>query len=109
VVWFRYVGTARRGKRPLPPVVRYGAFGFFSFIGMYAGFLSAGPLCAQRVLSVPNSRVADDLRVVIGDWQARVPVGPDAPLPDSESGAPPAPSASAPARKKALTPSLPKS
>jgi hypothetical protein len=42
-------------------------------MGVYAGFLSAGPLCAKRILAVPNSRIADDLRSVIGDWQAREP------------------------------------
>lgn len=38
------------------------------------GFLSAGPMCAERILSVPNSQLADDLHAVIGDWQYRVPV-----------------------------------
>jgi hypothetical protein len=65
--------VARKGKPSLPPGLRYGSFGFFAFMGMYAGFLSAGPLCAKRILAVPNSRIADDLRSVIGDWQAREP------------------------------------
>lgn len=43
---------------------------------MYVGFLSAGTMCAERVLAVPSSRLADDLRQVIGDWQGRVPVTP---------------------------------
>lgn len=44
------------------------------FLGAYGGLLSAGSLCAERILAVPNSRLADDLRAAIGDWQARAPV-----------------------------------
>lgn len=43
----------------------------------------------KRILAVPNSKLADELRIVAGDWQARVPnndqipdVLPHAPLPD---------------------------
>ncbi len=63
----------RRGKPPLPPGLRFGAIGFFSLLGGYAGFLSAGPIYARRILSVPNSALADDLRIVAGDWQQRTP------------------------------------
>lgn len=68
------LGAARRGKPPLPPGTKYGSLGFFLFLGAYGGFLSAGALCAERVLSVPNSPLADDLRQTLGDWQARAPV-----------------------------------
>lgn len=33
--------------------------------------MSAGPAYAKRILSVPNSRLADDLRTVIEDWNSR--------------------------------------
>lgn len=36
--------------------------------------MSAGELYAKRILAVPDSQLAEDLRIVIGDWQARVPV-----------------------------------
>lgn len=49
------------------------------FLGAYGGFLSAGQLCAEQILSVPNSRLADDLRSAIGDWQARTPLPQDNP------------------------------
>lgn len=68
------IAAARKGKPPLPSGVKYGSLGFFLFLGAYGGFLSAGSLCAERVLAVPNSRLADDLRHTIGDWQARAPV-----------------------------------
>lgn len=58
------------------------------------GFMSAGKMYAQRILSVPNSRLADDLRIVIGDWQSRnAPIAtdqenalPNEPLPDAAVG-----------------------
>lgn len=37
------------------------------------GFLSGGPVYARRILAVPNSKLAEDLRIVVGDWQSRVP------------------------------------
>lgn len=83
------IAAARRGKPPLPPGTKYTSLGFFMFLGAYGGFLSAGPLCAQQVLSVPNSRLADDLRSAIGDWQARSPVpkgSPSTPVVDTGMG-----------------------
>lgn len=53
--------------------MRYGALPFFSVAGAYVGILSGGPLYARRLLSVPNSSLAEDLRIAIGDWDARVP------------------------------------
>lgn len=58
----------------MPPLLRYGSLTFFSLAGAYAGFMSAGPAYAKRILSVPNSRLADDLRTVIEDWNSRGPV-----------------------------------
>ena len=37
------------------------------------GLLSGGPIYAQRILSVPGSALADDLRMVASGWQQRVP------------------------------------
>lgn len=53
--------------------MRYGGVGFFALVGGYAGFLSAGPTYARRILAVPDSKLADDLRIVAGDWQTRTP------------------------------------
>lgn len=64
-------GHARRGKRPLPPGLRYGAGGFFTLAGGYVGLISGGPMYAARILAVPNSKFADELRVVAGDWQSQ--------------------------------------
>lgn len=71
--------------------MRYGSVLFFSVAGTYLGFISGGPLYAKRILSVPNSRLADDLRTVIGDWKARdvvpeVEATPNEPLPDGVPG-----------------------
>lgn len=64
----------------------------FSLIGAYLGGVSAGPLYVERILSVPNSRLADDLRTVINDWKTRLPSDydtsgqePHAPLPDPDN------------------------
>ncbi len=65
------LGQARRGQRPLPVGLRYGAGGFFTLVGGYVGLISGGPLYAARILAVPNSRFADELRVVAGDWQSQ--------------------------------------
>lgn len=65
---------------------------FFSFCGAYTGFLSGGPIYAKRILSVPDSQLAEDLRVVIGDWQARVPTTPAMDLAGVSQGASPLPS-----------------
>lgn len=66
-----YIIIVRKGASPFPKSLRYGSLVFFSFAGAYTGFMSAGKMYAQRILSVPNSRLADDLRIVIGDWQSR--------------------------------------
>lgn len=84
--------TARRGKAALPPALRYGSLGFFSLAGAYGGFLTGGPAYSRRILSVPDSQLADDLRIVIGDWQSRLPPGgipesvPHEELPDAPVG-----------------------
>lgn len=67
------VDSVRKGKPPLPGYVRYGGITFFSILGAYVGFLTGGPIYARRILSVPDSRLAEDLRIVAEDWQARVP------------------------------------
>lgn len=72
----RFHSTGRRGATPLPRYIRYGSVAFFSFCGAYVGFLSGGPFYARRILSVPNSQLAEDLRIAVGDWQARVPQTP---------------------------------
>lgn len=91
---FNLHALVRKGPSPFPNSLRYGSLLFFSFAGAYAGFMSAGKMYAQRILSVPNSRLADDLRIVIGDWQSRNgPIAteqdtalPDEPLPDAAVG-----------------------
>jgi len=70
------IAQVRKGKRALPPGLRYGAGGFFTLVGGYVGFLSGGPWYTRRILAVPNSKFADDLRIVAGDWQTPVPTGP---------------------------------
>lgn len=53
--------------------------------------MSAGNIYSQRILAVPNSRLADDLRTVIGDWHSRGPAPeleaiPHEPLPEGAPG-----------------------
>lgn len=53
--------------------------------------MSGGPTYAKRILSVPNSRLADDLRTVIEDWNSRgtaqvADVEPHEPLPEGPAG-----------------------
>lgn len=110
----KFICTARRGKAPLPGYVKYSSLTFFSLAGAYIGCASAGSLYVKRLLSVPNSRIADDLRTYMGDWSARLPnefenfdPEPHAPLPDPNnpgSGAdvvpPPPPSRSSQRRKQ---------
>lgn len=53
--------------------------------------MSGGPAYTHRILGVPNSRLADDLRTVMGDWQARLPTDyvdsdPHEPLPEGPVG-----------------------
>lgn len=83
--------TARRGKPALPAYLRYSGLGVFSFAGAYVGFMSGGGLYARRILALPNSRLADDLRIVIDDWQSRKPIDttdalPHEPLPQGAPG-----------------------
>lgn len=70
------IGQMRRGMRPLPMGLRYSAGGFFTLAGGYVGLISGGPWYASRILAVPNSEFADELRIVAGDWQStkNVPV-----------------------------------
>ncbi|KAI0559414.1 hypothetical protein FGB62_152g028 [Gracilaria domingensis] len=95
-IWFYLTlasgGSVRKGKRPLPGYIKYGGLSFFSLMGAYIGGISAGPLYAQRILAVPDSRLADELRTFIGDWKTRLPndfdyssVQPHAPLPDPDN------------------------
>ncbi|PXF39806.1 hypothetical protein BWQ96_10486 [Gracilariopsis chorda] len=85
------MSSARRRKPPLPGYIRFGSVSIFSLIGAYLGGVSAGPCMSSEFLSVPNSRLADDLRTVINDWKTRLPSDydtsgqePHAPLPDPE-------------------------
>lgn len=53
--------------------------------------MSGGGLYASRILAVPNSRLADDLRIVIDDWKSRKPIEsygalPHEPLPEGAPG-----------------------
>lgn len=53
--------------------------------------MSGGPTYAKRILSVPDSRLADDLRTVIEDWNSRdaPPITealPNEPLPEGPAG-----------------------
>ncbi|CAN8065635.1 unnamed protein product [Agarophyton chilense] len=105
------ISSARKGRSQLPGYIKYSGVSFFSIVGAYVGGISAGPLYAQRILAVPDSRLADELRTFIGDWKTRLPkdfddlpVEPHAPLADPNnpgSGAdeiPPPP----PSRAKAM-------
>lgn len=71
--------------------MRYGTVGFFSLVGAYAGFISAGPLYAERILSVPGSKLAEDLRIVAGDWEARAPMPRDEEQTPAGADSPPPP------------------
>lgn len=82
---------ARRGLPRLPPLLRYGSATAFAAVGTYAGFMSAGPLYTRRILAVPNSKVADDLRTAMSDWHSRheIPLTesvPSDPLPEGDVG-----------------------
>lgn len=77
---------------------------FLSFCGAYAGFLSGGPVYARRILSVPNSQLAEDLRIVVGDWQARVPNTPTMDLEELSQKARPIPSSESHVTAGANTP-----
>lgn len=64
------IGQMRRGRRPLPTGLRYGFGGLFTLVSGYAGLQSGGHWYVSRMLSVPNSKFADELRVYAGEWES---------------------------------------
>lgn len=68
------VAAARRQSPPLPRAVRLSALAVGGLAAAYAGAASAVPAHAAALMALPDSRLAEELRIAVGDWGGRIKV-----------------------------------